>query len=258
MRAALAANPQVAIELDLRRSRDGHLVVIHDSTVDRTTNGRGAVADLTLAELQALDAGYCATPGVGRGTAPARACKDVPPGEPRLPFPFRGQGYRIPTLAEVFAALPRDTLIGIEVKSSGYEQDVATAVRGSGRQGRLIVGSGQDEVAGKLRALLPDLPRYFPRSAGVRFAAAAKFTNGALASPEYQVFAVPLKGAGLRLDTAGMVRVARASGVLIAFWTINDPAEMDRLVRLGADGIITDYPGRAIRLASRKQTLQPK
>ena len=250
MQAAIAANPQVAIELDVRRSRDGHLVVIHDATVDRTTDGSGAVAALTLAELQRLDAGHCATPGVGRGTTTARACRaQLPEHVLKQLFTLRGQGYRIPTLAEVFDALPRSTLIGIEVKSAGYEAEVAAALRRSGRRGRLIVGSGQDDVAEKLRALLPELPHYFPRSAGVRFAAAAKLTNGALSRPDHQVFAVPLKGAGLRLDTAGMIRVARASGVMIAFWTINDPAEMDRLIRLGADGIITDYPGRAARLA---------
>jgi glycerophosphoryl diester phosphodiesterase len=254
MQAALAANPDVAIELDVRRSRDGHLVVIHDASVDRTTDGRGAVAERTLAELQALDAGYCATPGRGRGTASPTTCRS----DSADRFPFRGQGYRIPTLAEVFSALPRDTLIGIEVKAPGYETQLAEQLRQAGRPRRLVVGSAQDDVAAKLRALLPELPQYFPRSAGVRFAAAAKFTNGAMARPDYQVFAVPLKGAGLRLDTAGMIQAARASGVLIAFWTINDQAEMDRLVRLGADGIITDYPGRANRLASRKQTLQPK
>ena len=102
MKAALAANPQVAIELDVRRSRDGHLVVIHDATVDRTTDGTGAVADLTLAELQRLDAGHCATPGRdGERPRPPRAASDSADR-----FPFRGQGHRIPTLAEVFAALP--------------------------------------------------------------------------------------------------------------------------------------------------------
>jgi glycerophosphoryl diester phosphodiesterase len=254
MKAALAANPQVAIEIDLRRSRDGHLVVIHDATVDRTTDGTGAVADLTLAELQRLDAGHCASPGQGRGTAAPAACRS----DSADRFPFRGQGHRIPTLPEVFAALPRDTLIGVEVKAPGCETEVAEIVRRSGRKGRLIVGSGKDDVAARLRELLPELPHYFPRSAGTRFAAAAKLTNGALARPDYQVFAVPLKGAGFRLDTAGMIRVARSAGVLITYWTINDPGEMDRLVRLGADGIITDYPSRAIRLASKKQTLQPK
>ena len=85
----------------------------------------------------------------------------------------------------------------------------------------------------------------------MRFAAAAKLTNGALPAPSYQVFAVPLSGAGMRLDTAGMIRVARALGVMVTFWTINDAAEMDRLVRLGADGIITDYPARATKVAQR-------
>jgi glycerophosphoryl diester phosphodiesterase len=248
MRAALAANPRVAIELDVRRSRDGHLVVIHDATVDRTTDGTGAVADLPLARLQALDAGYCATPGLGHGTAPPGRCpRDPLDGSLRARFPFRGQGHRVPTLDEVFAALPADTLIGIEVKSGGYEQQVATLVQRSGRQRRLVIGSADDAVAVKLRPLLPGLAHYFPKSAGLRFAAATKLTGGALARPDYQVFAVPLTGAGLHLDTAGMVRAAHGSGVLISYWTINDPAEMDRLVRLGADAIITDYPGRATR-----------
>ena len=151
----------------------------------------------------------------------------------------------------MFAGLPATTLIGLEVKASGFEAQFAEQVRRSGRGQRLVVGSGKDEVADRCARCCPRLPQYFPRSAGVRFAAAAKLTNGALARPDYQVFAVPLNGAGLRLDTAGMIRVARAAGVMITFWTINDAAEMDRLVRLGADGIITDYPSRAIRLGCR-------
>ena len=122
MLAALERGPHVAIELDVRRSRDGHLVVIHDATVDRTTNGSGAVERLALSELQALDAAYCATPGAGRGSASGAACR-APDSAGR--FPLRGKGYRIPTLTEVFATLPRQTLIGIEVKAAGFEQAVA-------------------------------------------------------------------------------------------------------------------------------------
>jgi glycerophosphoryl diester phosphodiesterase len=247
MLAALAANPRVAIELDVHRSRDGQLVVIHDPTVDRTTDGQGAVAELTVAQLRALDAGFCATPGQGRGTAPPAICRS--PG-PAGRFPFRGKGYHIPTLDEVLAALPRPTVIGVEAKAAGYEADLARALRASGRLDRLVVGSGRDEVAARLRALLPEVPHYFPRSAGVRFAMATKLTGGALARPDYQVFATPLAGAGFRLDTPGMIRAAHAARVMVAFWTINDPAEMDRLARLGADAIITDYPGRAVRLTA--------
>lgn len=245
MRAALAANPRVAIEIDVRRSGDGHLVIIHDATVDRTTNGTGAVAEKSLAELQALDAGHCATPGAGRGTAPRAACRET---RAASRFPFRGKGYRIPTLEEVLDGLPRDTLIGIEVKAPGYEEQLAQRLRRAGRPGRLIVGSSRDEIAARLRALLPELPHYFPRNAGLRFALAAKLTNGALARPDYQVLATPRSGAGLQMDTAGMIRVAHAAGVLVAFWTINDAAEIERLVQLGADSVITDYPGRALGL----------
>ena len=83
MQAALAANPHVAIELDVRRSRDGHLVVIHDATVDRTTDGTGPVAELTLAQLQALDAGLLRHPRAATGNGRARGL----PG--RAPVGFR-------------------------------------------------------------------------------------------------------------------------------------------------------------------------
>jgi glycerophosphoryl diester phosphodiesterase len=242
MQAALADNPAVAIETDVRRSRDGHLVMIHDATVDRTTNGQGKVEALTLAELQALDAGYCATPGIGRGTASASVCRA--PGEAKR-FPLRGRGYRIPTLAEVLAGLPAQTLIGIEVKAAGFEEQVARELRKAGRLRRLVIGSAIDDVSSRLRKLLPEVPHYFPRWAALRLTAAAKLSNGRLSRPVYQVLALPLKGGGFDLDTPGMVQVARQLGLTITYWTINDPAEMERLLRLGADGIITDYPRRA-------------
>jgi glycerophosphoryl diester phosphodiesterase len=241
MQSAIARDPKVAIELDLRESKDGYLVVIHDGTVDRTTDGQGAVEAMTLAQLKALDAAHCATPGVGRGTAPPETCRASPPAT----FPLRGKGYRIPTLDEVFEALPPTTLIAIEVKAAGFEEAVARRVRRSGRIGRLIVGSSLDGAAGRLSELLPEVPHYFPRWAAVRLAASVKVSNGNLSRPAYQVLATPRAGMGLRMDTPGMLRVAHELGVMVLFWTIDDPAEMRELVRLGADGIITDFPARA-------------
>ena len=69
--AAHARDPLAIVEFDVFRSRDGHIVVNHDPTVDRTTNGKGNIEDLALDEIQSLDAGYCASPGQGAGTAPA-------------------------------------------------------------------------------------------------------------------------------------------------------------------------------------------
>jgi glycerophosphoryl diester phosphodiesterase len=102
--ATQANDPAAVIEFDVRRSQDGVLVVIHDDTVDRTTNGQGRVDHLTLAELQALDAGFCTTPGEGDGTAPVGQCKPskttTAPAALPVPspsssnFPFRGHGQR--------------------------------------------------------------------------------------------------------------------------------------------------------------------
>jgi glycerophosphoryl diester phosphodiesterase len=245
MREVLARDPAVGIELDVRRTRDGHIVVIHDGSVDRTTNGRGRVEELTLAELQALDAGHCATPGRGAGTARRGTCGGA------AQFPWRGRGARIPTLAEVLAALPRRTLVGIEVKTGGFEEPLARLLRASGRLDRVMVGAADGDVAGRLRALLPEAAHYFPRWAATRLALAAKLSGGRLARPEHQVLAVPPEGAGLSLDTPSVLATAHARGVLVAYWTIDDEAEMERLLRLGADALITNYPGRARAVIAR-------
>jgi glycerophosphoryl diester phosphodiesterase len=254
MLALIAEDPAVAIEMDVRRSRDGHLVIIHDATVDRTTNGTGAVESLTLAELQALDAAYCATPGQGRGTAPRALCRS--PGEAAR-FPLRGRGYRIPTLDEVLAALPPRTLIGIEVKAPGFEPALVERLRRSGRLRRLVIGSALDDVSARLLELFPEAPHYFPRWAAIRLAAGAKLSNGHLSRPAYQVLATPRAGAGFSMDTPGLLAVAHRLGLLVAYWTINDPADMETLLARGADALITDYPRRARTVVQRLSQRSP-
>lgn len=245
---AAARDPAVALELDVRASRDGHIVVIHDATVDRTTGGTGQVNQLTLVELQALDAGFCATPGRGSGTARRRDCDPTP--DPQR-FPFRGLGHRIPTLAEVLAQVPRETLIGIEVKAPGFEAPLAAQLRASGRLSRLIVGSADGTVSNRLAALLPGVPRYFSRGAAVRLVASGKLTSARLAWPAHQVLAAPRSAWGFALDTAGMIAAYHRHGIAVVYFTINDEAQMERLLRLGADGIFTDYPARARQVVER-------
>lgn len=240
---------ELAIELDVRASRDGQIVVIHDATVDRTTDGHGRVDELTLAELQALDAAHCATPGRGNGTARRGDCPRAPPDPAR--FPLRGQGIRIPTLAQALATLPPRALIGIEVKAAGFEAALAAQLRASGRLSRLVIGSADAAIADRLQALLPEVPRYFPRGAAVRLALAAKLASAGPSRPDHHVLAAPRSGWGLRLDTAGMIAAFHRRGVAVIFFTINDEAEMERLLRLGADGLFTDYPTRARRVVER-------
>jgi glycerophosphoryl diester phosphodiesterase len=247
---AATRNPEWVVEFDVGRSKDGTLVVIHDDTVDRTTNGSGRVDSLTLAELQALDAGDCARPGVGDGTAPAEECRAE--GARAEDFPFRGQGYRIPTLAEVLEALPPGVPISIEAKEPGFEAQLAEQLRASGRLEQLVVGSAEDEVSLRLKALLPEAAHYLPTNAATCVGLTAK---AALASypgcPEYEVFASPLRGAGLALDTQDVLDAAHARGMRVIYWTINEEAELERLFRLGVDGVFTDYPIRAQAVLER-------
>ena len=138
-------NPAVVIEFDVHKSRDGEIVVMHDATVDRTTNGTGRVSDLTLTELKALDAGYCATPNQGNGTAETGQCHAAD----AAGFPFRGMGYQVPTLQEVLAALPDEAFLSIELKQSGTEREVADLLRASGRLAKMIVGAEFDDMAAR-------------------------------------------------------------------------------------------------------------
>jgi glycerophosphoryl diester phosphodiesterase len=254
MLAAVARDPDVVIEFDLRRSRDGAIVLMHDGTVDRTTNGEGRVSDLTLAELQALDAGYCATPGEGSGTARAAICRD---GARAASFPLRGKGYRIPTLGEVLAALPPRTAMGIEVKEAGFEAELAALLRRSGRLPRIVLGSSKDEVGRALRDLLPEVALYFPRAAAVRWALSSKLTGGRIARPDYQILATPPAVPLLSLDSARIIDAAHRRGILVAYFIIDDEPEMERLFELGADAIMTDYPGRARAVRGRLAAAQP-
>ncbi|MES1157546.1 MAG: glycerophosphodiester phosphodiesterase family protein, partial [Haliangium ochraceum] len=249
--AAEARDAAAIVEFDVHRSRDGHLVVIHDASVNRTTNGQGRVADLTLGELQALDAGYCASPGKGDGTASAADCQA--PADPTLPalFPFRGAGLRIATLDEVLAALSRQTFISIEVKAPGFERQFADTMRASGRLDHLVTGSEDDDVAVRLEDLLPEAAHYLPRAAATCLALTAKLALDYQGCPQFDVFASPLAGAGLALDTGGVLRAAHRRGMVVIYWTINDEPTMERLFRLGADGIFTDYPDRGRQVVER-------
>ena len=248
----LARYPAVGIEVDVRGSRDGHVVAVHDSTVERTTDGQGRVEALSLAELRALDAGYCTTPGQGRGTPGRGECHDADPAG----FPFRGKGYRIATLEDIVAVVPRTTYLAIEVKAAGVEQKIAASLRESRDLSNTIVGSSKSEIADRLAALLPGARHFFARGEGTRFCVSTK-TLGSLA-PDVaanRVLAIPPAGLGMRLDTRGFIRAAQARGALVLYFTINDEDQMAELLRRGADGLITDYPARAFAVLERFRAL---
>jgi glycerophosphoryl diester phosphodiesterase len=222
------------LEMDLRLSSDGELVVIHDSTLERTTNGQGAVAALTLEQLQALDAGYRWTADGGES------------------YPYRDQGVRIPTFAEVlerFSDTPK--VIEIKVADAGLEAQLCDALKANEQLDLVIVGSFYERSLKLFRKHCPTVATS-AGPASVRLLLALDWLGlGDLLSPSYQTLQIPERHNGMRIASPGLLQTAQARGLNVQLWTINEQPAMRRLLDLGAHGLITDYPDRALQLLGR-------
>jgi glycerophosphoryl diester phosphodiesterase len=222
---ALAQGADV-LETDVHVTRDGEIVVLHDADVARTTDGRGEIAQLDFAEAARLDAGYRF-----RGADGAA--------------PFRGRGLRIPRLAELLATFP-DARFNIELKAC--DPRLVAGVLGllRGREERTLLAAERDDTMALLRAAVRE------RGSGVALGASLGdvlgFVRAAVAgsAPPAGPMAlqIPAEFAGRPLVTPELLAFARAHGVQVHVWTINEPAEMARLLALGVDGVMSDFPGR--------------
>lgn len=228
------------LELDIHSSADGVLVVIHDDTVDRTTDGEGRVNDMTLAELQALDAGYDYPTLAGH------------PLEGTDEHPFRGQGVTIPTLAEVFEAFP-EMPVSVEIKQAEppIEQATCDIIRDYDRVDRTIVASFNADVMTTFRELCPDVATTAVAPEVTAYFAFNFVGLGAAWDSPTEAFMVPEFQGDLHVVNERFVRGLGQHNVRIYPWTINDTAQMHRMFDLGVDGIITDYPTEALALAGR-------
>ena len=214
------------LELDVHMTLDWEIVVIHDSTVDRTTNGSGAVARMTLDEIQALDAGYRFSPDGGST------------------YPYRGRGLRVPRLAEVYEEFP-DSLVNIEIKEArpGVEEAVLEVIREAGAAGRTLLASNRHGVVRRFRRISGGRIRTAAsRREIMRFYLLSRLRLERLYHPAYDALQVPLEYRGTRVVTPRFLEAAHNRGVRVDVWTINDPDQMRRLLDLGADGVMTDRP----------------
>jgi glycerophosphoryl diester phosphodiesterase len=208
-REALARGAD-ALELDVRVSRDGAAMVIHDATLDRTTDGSGPVVELALEELRTLDAG-------------------------------RGEG--IPTLDQVLEEFPRTPLI-LEIKEVRVAQHAVACLLHHGATERVLVGSFQSQ------ALAPfDGPR-FHRSASRRETALAWAASrvGVGVPGGYEAFTVPEQHGSLTIVDARFATAARRRARPVHVWTVDDPLQARRLRSAGVCGIITNFPDRMCTL----------
>jgi glycerophosphoryl diester phosphodiesterase len=223
------------LESDIQVTRDGVPILLHDPDVDRTTEGRGAVSELDLQGVRRLDAGHAFEDASGH-------------------HPYRGQSIHIPSLEEAFERFP-EARFNLEIKSADPRATSRTLdlVARFGRPDRTLltagetpimkqlrralaqhaaqpaVGASQDEIVAAVRSALSDAPM----PAGVMaLQIPAHFLDQPLVTPE-------------------LVLHAHAHGVEIHVWTINDLDEIEALLDLGVDGIVTDHPGRMVDWLAR-------
>jgi glycerophosphoryl diester phosphodiesterase len=205
-----AAQGADGVELDVHLSQDGQLIVLHDFTVDHTTDGHGYARDMTLAELRQLDAG--------------------------VNFGDQFRGVRIPTLDEVFEAVGRRLFINVEIKSEtletdGVEQVTAETINRHKMEKRVIVSSFNPLALQRFRAILPDVPIGF------------LYMEGGVPFPEV-VDALPHEARHPHhpMIDAAYMDWAREHKYRVNTWTVNDPDKTRELIALGVDAVITDKP----------------
>lgn len=220
------------LEFDVHLASDDVVVIHHDDTLERTTNGRGLVRAHTAAQLAALDAGFNFRDGNGT-------------------FPFRDQGIGVPALRDVLRRYPSAPLI-IELKAGGraLAQQVVHDVRAAGAVGRVAIGSFHADALRAVREYEPTLPTGATREE-TRWALYRSWVGMSIGATPYREFQVPIWSGMTPIVTRRFISAAHRAGVPVKVWTVNDTAQMRRLAAIGVDALITDRPDLAREVVAR-------
>ena len=227
-----------ALELDVHATRDRRLVVCHDETVDRTTNHTGAISELTLSQLREMDNAYWWVEG-----------SDVAPGLDDDAYVLRGRApsdasLGVATLAEVAEAFP-GVLLNLDIKQSDpdvepYEDLLAREIADLELTSRVIVASFLDVALARFRELAPRVATSAATQETTNFY--FSMLEGASVVPPASALQVPMTYGEIRVVDERFVASAKAAGLAVHVWTLNDEAEIDEALDLGVDGIISDRP----------------
>ena len=222
------------LEFDVRLSADGEWVVLHDRSVDRTTDGEGPAAGMSLRQLKALDAGYGWSADGGRT------------------FPHRGRGVEIPTLEETLAAFPgRRFNIEIKTDSVAAVADFCRRLETYGATERVLVASFHPAVIEAARRGCCGAATAATYGEALRFFALNRLGLGAAYVGGADAMQVPVRLGRLAVADARFVEGARRHNIDVHPWTVNDPQTMRTLAEAGVGGIITDYPDRLLQVLGR-------
>lgn len=220
------------VETDIHLTRDGQLVIWHDPTLERNTDGKGRIEDHTLAELRTYDAGYTFTRDGGRS------------------YPFRGKGVRICTLSEALEACP-DQRFNIDLKTKCPEivDQFIRVIRDHGARDRVVGASFHLSNLKRLRALAPDFLTSITTMEVVPLLLRQKTHTLPSRFGKKIIFQIPRQASFIKVVTPSFVREIHRRGAVIMVWTINDEQSMRELFSMGVDSVMTDDPALVIRVA---------
>ncbi len=224
-----------AIEIDVRLSSDGVVLVFHDEDTARLTGEPGTIEARTAEEVAALDAAFSFSRDGGRT------------------FPLRGEGLSIPTFAGTLGRYPRMRL-NVDAKSEDPRlvEALARDVAAAGAVERVCVGSFFDIQAERLGRLLPEAARYLPQDAATCHVLAAKSGAAGAGCPfGYDLADLPHRLGVMTVVDARVVDYFHRRGMPVHVWTVDDEREMRDLLALGVDGIVTDRPDVLARVLGR-------
>jgi glycerophosphoryl diester phosphodiesterase len=213
---------------------DGHVVVLHDPTVDRTTDGTGPVSAMTLAALERLDAG-------ARFRAPDGT------------FPFRDRGVRVPTLAALLERHPGVPLnVEIKQEAPSIVDAVLRVLDAHGARERTLLAAEHGAIMERIRAAAPDVLTSYSAPEVADFFFRVRDGNLAGYRPPGIALQVPPAHEGTVIVTPEFLAAAHERGLEVHVWTINDEAEMERLLDLRVDALMSDVPALAAAVYRRR------
>jgi glycerophosphoryl diester phosphodiesterase len=237
------------LELDVHLSSDGIVVVHHDETLDRTTNATGPLVARTAAELGALDAECRFSQAFASGTGP-RTSGPAEAG-PHDAGPHDARGTGIPTLRDVLRRYPRIPLIvEMKVDSEAMGLAVAAEVSAQGAEDRVCAAGYGLQSLRAARAVLPAMATSASH-AEVRLALYRSWAGWPPRHPEYRGYQVPEHAGRIRVVSRRFLRHAHNAGLKVQVWTVDDAADMERLLSWGVDALISNRPDLAVRVRDR-------
>jgi glycerophosphoryl diester phosphodiesterase len=222
------------LEMDAHITKDGHIVLMHDETVDDTTDGTGLIEEMTLEELKQLDAAYDWSNDDGQT------------------FPYRGQGIQVPALDELFQRFPQMRyVIEIKLTKNPIDQPLCDLIRQYDMQDKVLIASFHDAVHANFRTTCPEVATSASRGEVTKFVILGKIFLSGLVAPGYQSIQPPYdpeESYNIPIMTRRFIREAHAKNIRVEPWTVNDPDLMRQYIEWGVDGIITDRPDLMVEI----------